>query len=266
MRYLCAGSGSPILLIHGLLGYSFSWRFNLTALSQHHTVYAPDLLGTGFSEKPSELDCCLQAIAGRLLDFLEALEISACDLLGTSHGGAIAMMLAAEGVRRGRPHIRRMVLVGSVNPWSPARPMLMRILRTAIGAALFRALAPHLGSAHGHVLRRMYGDAHRIPADSLAGYSAPFAVPGSFEYALSVVRAWRKDMVEIERVLPQIADLPTLLLWGSRDRAVSLQSASRLRRHFRECELKVLEGAGHMPYEEMPAEFNRVVLDFLNVS
>jgi len=52
MRYLSAGSGPPLLLVHGLLGYSFSWRFTIPALAQHATVYAIDLLGTGFSDRP----------------------------------------------------------------------------------------------------------------------------------------------------------------------------------------------------------------------
>src|ERR1700751_1084381 len=46
MRYLKAGSGPPLILLHGLMGYSFSWRFNLPALDQHSTVYAVDLRGS----------------------------------------------------------------------------------------------------------------------------------------------------------------------------------------------------------------------------
>src|SRR5271165_5788147 len=48
-RYLTAGSGPPLLLIHGFMGYSYSWRFNLGPLSQHFSVWALDLPGCGFS-------------------------------------------------------------------------------------------------------------------------------------------------------------------------------------------------------------------------
>ena len=61
MRYLCAGSGPPLLLLHGLLGYSFSWRFVIPVLAKESTVYAPDMLGAGFSECPANLECSLQA-------------------------------------------------------------------------------------------------------------------------------------------------------------------------------------------------------------
>jgi pimeloyl-ACP methyl ester carboxylesterase len=69
VRYLQAGSGPPLILLHGLMGYSFSWRFTIPALSRHATVYAPDQLGTGFSDRPAQLDCRLCAMADRLFNF-----------------------------------------------------------------------------------------------------------------------------------------------------------------------------------------------------
>jgi len=56
MRYLRAGSGPALILLHGLLGYSFSWRFTIPALARYATVYAPDMLGAGFSDRPTGLD------------------------------------------------------------------------------------------------------------------------------------------------------------------------------------------------------------------
>ena len=50
-RYLRAGSGPALLLVHGLMGYSWSWRFNMRELAKHFTVYAPDLPGCGFSQR-----------------------------------------------------------------------------------------------------------------------------------------------------------------------------------------------------------------------
>ena len=51
MRYLRAGSGPPLILLHGLLAYSFSWRYTLQSLAPYATVYAPDLMGAGFSDR-----------------------------------------------------------------------------------------------------------------------------------------------------------------------------------------------------------------------
>src|ERR1700688_4430911 len=87
MRYLRAGSGPPLILLHGLLGYSFSWRFTIPALAPYATVYAPDLLGAGFSDRAFRLDHSMRAIAKRVVRFVEKLNLASLDLLGTSHGG-----------------------------------------------------------------------------------------------------------------------------------------------------------------------------------
>ena len=95
MRYLKAGSGPALILIHGLMGYSFSWRFTIPALAPHATVYAIDNLGAGLSTASDDMDCTVRATAERVLQFADALGIKDFDLLGTSHGGAVAIMVAA---------------------------------------------------------------------------------------------------------------------------------------------------------------------------
>ena len=259
MRYLHGGKGPPLLLIHGLLGYSFSWRFNLPVLARRFTVFAPDLPGTGFSERVPGQDCSMPAMAGRLLRFLGSQGVERFDLLGTSHGGAVAIMLAAEAKRS----VRRLILVDPAHPWSHPRPVLMRLLRRPAGAGLFRLLLPGIKLTHEHYLRRMYGDPRRISPGTLAGYAAPLADRGAFDYALAIVQSWQNDMPQVEAALPRIADIPTLLMWGSRDRVIAPGSAAQLQRQFRNCRLMVIEGAGHLPYEETPEEFNRAVMEFL---
>jgi len=257
MRYLRAGSGRPLLLIHGLLGYSFSWRFNLGEFARCSTVYAVDLPGVGFSDRPV-LDCSLGAIARRLAGFLAQLGVREFDLLGTSHGGAVAMMLAALEPQR----VRRLVLSAPANPWSSYGRLLVRFFSSAPG----RFLAPRMmgiSAIHRIQLRRMYGKASRITPGTLEGYSAAIAIPGTVEHVLRVVRCWNSDLDELRRTIPAITDIPTLLLWGTRDIPVPLASAASLQAQFRRAELVLFDGAGHLPYEEVPEAFNRAVLDFL---
>jgi pimeloyl-ACP methyl ester carboxylesterase len=65
-------------------------------------------------------------------------------------------------------------------------------------------------------------------------------------------------------LLPKLAPIPTLLMWGSGDPAVYISSMEPLARHF-ECVKKVVfPGVGHLPYEECPEEFNRELIHFLN--
>jgi pimeloyl-ACP methyl ester carboxylesterase len=265
MRYLRAGSGPPLILLHGLLGYSFSWRFTLPALAPYATVYAPDMLGAGFSDFPPDLDCGLSGHAERLLKFLNVLGIESFDLLGTSHGGAVAMIAAAmcAGQGNSHPHLRRLILSAPVNPWSERGKWLAPFFGTSGGSWLFRLTLARWRFLQGYWLRRLYGDASRIPPGTLAGYQAPFTDFARFNYGLSIVSHWSADLRKLETLLPEIAGFPTLLLWGSLDRAVDIRSAEPLRRVFRNCELGVFEGAGHLPYEEVPEEFSRALIRFL---
>ena len=99
------------------MGYSFSWRFTMPALAPYATVYAIDNLGAGFSIARQGMDCSVRATAERVLQFADAVGIDGFDLLGTSHGGGVAMMVAAicAESKQAAPRLRRLVLVAPVN-------------------------------------------------------------------------------------------------------------------------------------------------------
>ena len=77
-------------------------------------------------------------------------------------------------------------------------------------------------------------------------------------------RRWNRDLAELESLLPRIADIPALLLWGSRDTAVNPASAEMLSQQFKRCTVEIFDGVGHLPYEEVPELFNASVIEFLN--
>ncbi len=263
LRYLRCGSGPALLMLHGLLGYAFSWRLNFAALGKQATIFAPDLLGIGYSERPPGLDYRMRAVAERMLRFLDAEGIGQADILGTSHGGGIAAHLADLCRERQPERLRRLLLVAPVNPWSRHGALLTGLLATRGAGLLLRACYPLLAPAHGYFLGRMYGDPRRIPPGSSEGYSAPLRLPGTVDYALGIMRGWRQDLRELEAVYLRLARVPTLLLWGTRDPAVLPSSAHRLHQILADSQLTLIPGAGHLPYEETPEEFNRVVLEFL---
>lgn len=281
MRYLKAGSGPALILIHGLMGYSFSWRFTIPALARHATVYAIDNLGAGFSTANEGTDASAGATAKRVLQFTEALDIKHFDLLGTSHGGGVAIMVAAIcAARRSRLGIhpsddtlsdadvndgglRRLVLVAPINPWSPHGKRLAPFLGGRVGSFIVRNTIERGRFLDYLWLRRLFADGAKIPPDSLEGYRMPVFKNHAFRHATRIVKSWTADLAELETALPTTRDCPTLLIWGTKDRAVTFQSAERLRRNFRDVRLVALEGVGHLPYEEAPEDFNRALIDFL---
>ena len=264
MRYFKAGSGPVLILVHGLLGYSFSWRFTIPALAAHATVYAIDNLGAGLSPAAETMDCTVRAAAERVLQFADALGLKGFDLLGTSHGGGVAIMVAAICTERKDARLRRLILVAPVNPWSPHGKRLAPFLGGPVGSMLLRNTIERWRSFDYFVLRRLFGDRAKIPPDSLDGYRIPVLKNHGFRYAKRIIRNWTADLAELETALPKICDYPTLLIWGTRDRAVHFSSAEPLRRNFRNARLVAFEGVGHLPYEEAPVEFNQALIDFLN--
>jgi pimeloyl-ACP methyl ester carboxylesterase len=267
MRYLRMGSGPPLILLHGLLGYSFSWRFALPALAPYTTVYAPDMMGAGFSDRVPEIDYTMRGTARRVLRFIEGLGLSSpeIDLLGTSHGGAVAMFAAAECLGGASSvRVRRLVLVAPVNPFSAHGRWMAPFFGSALGASLFRLSIARMNFLYPYWHARMFGDRSRIPPGTIEGYLAPLAKPGLFEHALSIVRSWTRDLRDLEATLPKLAGIPTLLMWGSKDSAVYASSAEPLAKYLPNSKLIVFPGVGHLPYEECPEEFDRELIEYLN--
>jgi pimeloyl-ACP methyl ester carboxylesterase len=288
-----------LVLIHGLLGFSFSWRHNLEALAAEREVYAVDLLGIGYSDRPRRgIDYGLHATAVRMLEWMEALGLKKVDLLGTSHGGAVAMMMAALAPQQAKnglvgdpalapqqaknglvgdpaldrerrsDAVGRLVLAAPANPWSHAGGGRIAFFGSGLGRWLaglaFSRSRKVRRAVRLRALKRMYGDPKKVTAETFDGYSRMMDIPGTIEYALEVVRSWKEDMRELKSRVPLLADVPALLLWGNMDCAVAPASGFELAARMRKARLTVMNGVGHMPYEEAPEEFNRLALDFLD--
>jgi pimeloyl-ACP methyl ester carboxylesterase len=263
-RYLHAGSGPALLLVHGFMGYSFSWRFVMSGLAQHYSVYAVDLPGCGFSERNDAVPGTLASDAEGLLNFMDHMGIEQFDVLGTSRGGGLTIAFAGLIAERGMLHrIRRLVLSAPINPWSKLGLLRMRMMATRVG----RIYVVDLASRLRFILRRyfvhLYGVPESIPPGSFLGYQAGLEPAGSFEHLWNITRSWVADLKRVETVLPLVESVPAMLLWGEWDRAVHRSSASELHRRWKNSVVLIMKQIGHMPYEEVPEEFNRIVLDFL---
>ncbi len=263
-RYLHAGSGPALLMVHGFMGYSFSWRFVMPELAQHYSVYAVDLPGCGFSQRSVELPGTLGSDAENLLNFMDYFGIEQFDVLGTSRGGGATIALAGLLAERGMlQRIRRLVLSAPINPWSRTGLLRVRLLRNRVG----RLYVVHLAAQFPFILKdffkRLYANPAKIPHDSFAGYQAGLEPAGSFEHLWNILRSWTTDLRQIDSVLAQVESLPALLLWGDRDAAVDPASAEELHRRWKNSTVMMMQNVGHMPYEEVPEEFDRIVLDFL---
>ncbi len=258
MHSLQAGQGSPLILLHGLLGAAVCWQPAMLALAERQRrVYAVDALGIGSSDRVPGIDAGLRASAGRLLAFMDAEEIERADLCATSHGGAVAMLFSALYPER----VRSVVLQAPANPFcSRSRPQI-RLFSSRLGKWLGRGVPHAPRRLQAIALERMYGDPTQVQPGALDNYLRSLRIPGTIDYVLAVLGCWTRDMAELRPLLRRLRSVPCLLLWGTEDRAVSLESAAALQR-VTGAELSLLPGLGHLPYEEQPRLFAERVSAF----
>ena len=262
MRYVQTGAGPPLLLVHGLLGGLFCWRFNVPAFAKHFTVYAVDLPGSGLSKALPETDCGMQKQAERLLQFIDRLQLENVNVVAVSYGGAVALFLAARDAQEKRSRVRAMVLAAPVNPWSKFSSGRIRFLSTTLGGCLLRLAIPFSRPLHQVALRRMYGDPKRIQQGTAKEYARLITPPGIILSLLNTLRSWRRNVEALRAAIPEIK-IPVRLVWGTRDGAVDQRSCAILQQHLKDSSLVELPGVGHLSIEEAPEEFNRMVLEFL---
>jgi pimeloyl-ACP methyl ester carboxylesterase len=261
IHYLRAGDGPPLLLIHGVVGSASIWRLNIPALARHATVYALDLLGMGGSERVPDLAAGLEDTAHRVLATMDALGVAQADVAAASHGGSVAMMLAALAPER----VRSLILFATANPYSTKVDWIVWFYDSALGAIAAR-IAPNMPRWIQQIaLRRMYGDSSRMLEGSLDPYREALRVPGTIPHLLNIVHGWSADMNSLREILPKLKGTPALLIWGDRDRVVSVESGRRLEKELG-AELVVFEGGGHLVFEEFAEDANRLIVEWLQRS
>jgi 4,5:9,10-diseco-3-hydroxy-5,9,17-trioxoandrosta-1(10),2-diene-4-oate hydrolase len=260
VHFLHAGTGEPMLLIHGLVGSSANWRNNIEALAQHASVYAIDLLNMGKSQRVVGLNAGLRAIANRVTRVMDALDLAEADIVAHSHGGAVALMLAALHPKR----VRRLILFAPANPYCHSTDPIVRLYSTPWGR-LLAWLLPYLPAPIQRIaLGEMYGGADRVVDRCLEEIVDGLRSPGTLRHVLCVLRCWFAERAKLRTVLGRVKRIPTLLVWGDGDCTVSLSSAFKLHRKLRGSELVVVPGGGHSVFEETPEEANRMMIDWLD--
>ena len=264
ISYRSAGSGSVVLLLHGITSSATTWDEVLPWLAERHTVVAPDLLGHGQSAKP-RTDYSLGAQANGLRDLLAVLGHERVTVVGHSLGGGIAMQLAYQ-----YPELcERLVLVSSgglgreVNALLRAAalpgsewvlPLLCRAgLQDAVaGAARFLA---RLGMRAGPDVEEVW-----------RGYTslADPACREAFVHTLrAVVEPGGQRVCAVDR-LYLTALMPTLIVWGDRDPMIPVEHGHGAHRAMPGSRLEIFPGAGHLPHRDQPWRFVRLLLDFVS--
>lgn len=254
LRYIEAGRGTPVILLHGLGASLYAWRKNIGSIAAAgFRVIAFDNRGFGFSDQPPTGydNAAYVHLAVALLD---SLHLADAVLVGHSIGGAIAAQVAIAYPQR----VRGLVLIGSAG-LGVREPWLFRVTRWPIVGSLAAGLRGRGVTAR--LLKSTYADPSKVTESDVDQYYAPVARDGYGRALRGVLREFRFDALEGR--LDRIA-CPTLVLWGERDRWVPLALGRASAAGIARSALIIVPQAGHSVQEEAADEVNRLVIKFLD--
>ncbi|MGZ4671224.1 MAG: alpha/beta fold hydrolase [Ilumatobacteraceae bacterium] len=264
VTYRMSGEGPTVVLIHGIAGSSTTWRAVMPALAEHYTVIAPDLLGHGHSAKPRG-DYSLGAYASGIRDLLAVLGQERGTVIGHSLGGGVAMQFAYQFPER----IERVVLVASGGLGKEVSPLLKAV--TLPGAEYVVPLLLHrrireLVEWPGNQARRVGWRPNDTLAEIWRSYTTLTDRHGqqAFIHTVRSVIDVAGQRISAHDRLYLAAAVPTMIVWGDRDRIIPVAHAYSAAELIRGARLEILEGAGHFLPWRNADRFLPIVEDFLS--
>lgn len=266
VSFVEAGSGPVLLLLHGITSSSRTWGAVLPLLAERFTVLAPDLLGHGASGKPRG-DYSLGAYASSIRDLLLALGHERATVLGHSLGGGVALQFAYQFPER----LERLILVSSGG--------LGREVSILLRAATLPGAEYVLPVLSGRPVRdvtaaslRALGKLGLRPNADGIGIGEGFGSLGDVEARRAFLHTAR-SIIEPSGQRVSAADrlylaawLPTLIVWGERDRMIPVAHGRAAAEAMPDSRLEIFEDAGHFPFNDDPERFARVVTDFMGTT
>lgn len=256
LHYTSAGQGSPIVLIHGFMDSHRTWRRNVDVLASAHRVYALDMLGFGSSERVRAPIYTLKQQAQALKSFFDALQIGPAVIIGHSLGGALALQFAYDFPDL----VHKLVLVAPATYLYAALPRNgLRYIPRGVARGVLGLYQRWQGSRAATV-RLAYGAAQRITQDSIGFRKQMLRTRGMHDALLFMIQSKRE--ADVPRYLQQVT-VPTLIIWGRRDRVLPGSHARRHAQALPNARLEWVETAGHLPHEEQPEQVNWLLQEFL---
>lgn len=251
-----AGSGPPLLLLHGSGASTHSWRELLPLLACEHTVIAPDLPGHAFSSTPPAHTLSLPGMARAIGALLHALQIAPSAVAGHSAGAAIALRMRLDGLLPGRHLVS---LNGALLPLPGLAGLLFppaaRLLSlTPFAAALFARSA----SRNGAVERLIASTGSHIDARGIALYARLVRCRAHVAGVLGMMANW--DIAPLARDLPRL-DAALTLIAARGDRTVPPDCSRRVQRVVADARLIELDGLGHLAHEEAPQRLAALIAE-----
>lgn len=264
MHYVDEGVGEPILFVHGTPTWSYEWRHLIRALAPSYRCIAPDLLGFGLSDRPTDFPYTPEAHSQALAEFVARLAPApgAFTLVVHDFGGPIALPICL----RQPALVRRLILINTWM-WSFAGDRGLERKARMAGGRFGRFLYRRINVSLRVLMPSAYGDRRTLTPEVHRQYLDRFPDAWSREVVLwPLARALLSSSPFYDALWAERSKLrgrPALVLWGMRDPAFRPGLLQRWRETLPEARVVELTGAGHWPHEEEPERVVDEVRRFL---
>jgi pimeloyl-ACP methyl ester carboxylesterase len=254
IHYLHAGSGKPVILIHGGGMWLYSFRHNLVPLSKISSVHALDMPGYGYTGiTDTSLGMSTDTMSLALKEFMDALHIDKAILAGHSWGGGWALAYALAYPER----VDRIVLINSSGLDVPDVFEWELLKMPILGSLLLRFLTPDMIKKRLELSFFKKG----IVDDAMAlEVHLPMRIPANRNAQALLAR--NLSWAAVERHLGELGH-QALLVWGEQDRYLDVGLASRFKRKIKNLKVEIIRDCGHSAHEECPEIVNRLIMEFL---
>jgi pimeloyl-ACP methyl ester carboxylesterase len=246
------GQGKPLFLIHGSQMNIYDWRNNIDYLSKFYTVYAVDMIGSGFSDKP-KVKYSPKFYADFILQLLDYYHIEKASFIGSSWGGGHVLYFSLLNSER----VDAMVL-SSPSGYSRKETLLEKVLKINILGEIFMLLGNR--SIIKNKLKSMFLSEDIISKTLIDSVYKPIYMKGGMHAVLS---AYRNDDFSFVKNNLEKVNCPVLIIWGVDDSVHPKAVMNKINDKIPNCTLVVLKNTGHLPHEEQATLFNKIAKEFL---
>jgi 2-hydroxy-6-oxonona-2,4-dienedioate hydrolase len=236
-----------LILLHGLGASAERWLPVLPDLTEHFRVIVPDIIGFGYSDKPT-VEYTMDFFIKFFKDFLENLDMDRPNIVGSSFGGHLATEFAIRYPNR----IEKLILSAPAGMMRSSTHHLDQYIMAALYPTYENALRAFSDMAH---------DPNIVTEDTIKDFVNRMRLPNAKYAFMSTLLGIRDSPALAGRLSKIIA--PTLLVWGDNDGMIPLQYSKGYINEIPHSNLVVMRNCGHTPYVENSIEFNREILKFL---